>query len=175
VGKFGKRAAFGQHDFTCKDYLFPVGIKKIRLQGRWATTEREQGRYDFRWLDRVIDDARSRGLEILLATFHGNPIYPGGGGRGLSGRFPTSEEALAAWDRWGETMATRYKGRVRDWGIWNEPDGNKALFQQYAPTIKLWPGEAGTQSEFCLGGALCNDPWTEVVCCVRCDPEKLGD
>ena len=85
--------------FTCwdsyKDYLVPLGIKRIRLQGGWATTEREQGKYDWRWLDRVIDDARSRGLEIFLQTNYGNPIYPGGGGRHLSGGFPTS---AAAWD-----------------------------------------------------------------------------
>jgi hypothetical protein len=32
---------------------------------------------------------------------------------------------LAAWDRWVEAMATRYKGKVRDWAMWNEPDINK--------------------------------------------------
>ncbi|MFA6547285.1 MAG: beta-galactosidase, partial [Limisphaerales bacterium] len=96
-------------DFTSydsyKDYLVPLGIKLIRLQGGWAKTERDQGTYDWRWLDRVIDDARSRGLEILLQTNYGNPIYPGGGSRHLSGGFPTSEEALAAWDKWVEAMA----------------------------------------------------------------------
>ena len=116
---------FANYD-SYKDYLLPLGIRKIRLQGGWATTERERGRYDFRWLDRVIDDARGQGLDILLETSYGNPIYPGGGGRGLSGGFPTSEEALAAWDKWVETMAARYQGKVRDWGMWNEPDGNKA-------------------------------------------------
>lgn len=234
-------------DFTSydsyKDYLVPLGIKLIRLQGGWAKTERDQGKYDWRWLDRVIDDARSRGLEILLQTNYGNPIYPGGGSRHLSGGFPTSEEALKAWDKWVEAMATRYKGRVRDWEMWNEPNNNKAhtpemvadfnirtaeiikcvipdariaggvlnspvpsyaegwlkrvtalqkqslfssfiyhgytrnpdvghyenveklkeLFQKHAPTIKLWQGEAGTQSEYCLGGALSKYPWTELT------------
>jgi hypothetical protein len=43
----------------------------------------------------------------------------------LAGGFPTTDEALAAYDRWIETMATRYKGKVRDWAMWNEPDINK--------------------------------------------------
>jgi hypothetical protein len=246
--------AFTKYD-SYKDYLTPLGIKKIRLQGGWATTEREPGRYDFRWLDYVIDDARGRGLEILLETSYGNPVYRGGGGRGLSGGFPTSAEALAAWDKWVETMATRYKNKVRDWGMWNEPDGNKnntpemtadldlrtaaiikraipdariaggvicwpnpawaeawlkrvtaaqkaslftwfvyhgytfnpdrehydkveklkALFQRYAPSIKLWQGEAGTQSEFCLGGALCKYPWTELTQAKWQTRRMLGD
>ena len=218
---------FANYD-SYKDYLVPLGIKKIRLQGGWATTEREPGKYDWRWLDHIIDDARGRGLEIFLETNYGNPVYPGGGGRGLSGGFPTSDEALTAWDKWVEAMATRYRGKVRDWEMWNEPNNNKAhtpemtadfdirtaeiikrvipdariaggvlnsphaaytegwlkrvterqkqslftwfiyhaytrnpdkghyeqveklraLFQQYAPKIKLWQGEAGTQSEY---------------------------
>ena len=59
----------------------------------------------------VIDDARGRGLEVFLETNYGNPVYPGGGGRGLSGGFPTSDEALTAWDNWVEAMATRYRGK----------------------------------------------------------------
>ncbi|MCX7826050.1 MAG: beta-galactosidase [Verrucomicrobiae bacterium] len=108
-----------------KEYLVPLGIKTIRLQGGWAKTEKVKGRYDFAWLDTIIDDARGRGLNILLETDYGNPIYEGGGGADLAGGFPTSETALAAWDRWVEAMAQRYKGKVRDWAMWNEPDINK--------------------------------------------------
>ena len=105
-----------------KDYIAPLGIKTIRLQAGWAKTEKVPGQYDFAWLDHIIDDARSRGLNILLETDYGNPAYPGGGGSDLAGGFPASEEALAAWDRWIETMARRYAGKVRDWAMWNEPD-----------------------------------------------------
>jgi len=108
-----------------KEYLEPLGIKTIRLQGGWAKTEKINGTYDFAWLDTIIDDARSRGLNILLETDYGNPIYEGGGGWDLAGGFPTSGEALAAWDRWVGAMANRYKGKVRDWAMWNEPDINK--------------------------------------------------
>lgn len=108
-----------------KAYIVPLGIKTIRLQGGWAKTEKAKGVYDFTWLDAIIDDARGMGLNILLETGYGNPVYPGGGGFDLAGGFPTSEEGLAAWDRWVEAMATRYAGKVRDWAMWNEPDINK--------------------------------------------------
>jgi hypothetical protein len=108
-----------------KDYIVPLGIKTIRLQGGWAKTEKVPGMYDFAWLDRYIDEARARGLNVLLETGYGNPAYKGGGGFDLAGGFPTSEEGLAAWDRWVEAMALRYKGKVRDWAMWNEPDINK--------------------------------------------------
>ena len=108
-----------------KAYLVPLGIKTIRLQGGWAKTEKTKGVYDFAWLDTVIGDARGRGLNVLLETDYGNPIYEGGGGFDLAGGFPTNAVALAAWDAWVEALATRYKGQVRDWAMWNEPDINK--------------------------------------------------
>ncbi|MDO4575086.1 MAG: beta-galactosidase [Planctomycetia bacterium] len=107
---------------TYKEYVAPLGIKRIRLQGGWAKTEQKPGEYNFAWLDSVIDDARSRGLEVWLETDYGNPIYPGGGSWDLGAGFPTSPEGLAAWDRWVTELATRYKGKVRDWAMWNEPD-----------------------------------------------------
>lgn len=107
-----------------KEYIVPLGIKTIRLQAGWAKTEKVKGKYDFGWLDTIIDDATGRGLNILLETGYGNPAYEGGGGHDLSGGFPTSPVALAAWDRWVETMASRYKGKIRDWAMWNEPDNN---------------------------------------------------
>ena len=108
-----------------KEYLPPLGIRRLRLQGGWARTEKDPGIYDFAWLDQIIDDALSRGLDIWLETDYGNPAYAGGGGRTLAGGFPTSEVALAAWDTWVTKMATRYRGKVRDWAMWNEPDINK--------------------------------------------------
>ena len=107
-----------------KEYLVPLGIKLIRLQGGWAKTEQEKGVLDFTWLDEIVDDALARGLEVWLETSYGNPIYEGGGGHDLAGGFPTSEEALVAWDKWVEAMATRYKGKVKIWAMWNEPTIN---------------------------------------------------
>ena len=105
-----------------KRFLAPLGIKTIRLQAGWAKCEKEKGKYDFAWLDRIIDFACSQGINVLLETGYGNPIYKGGGGWDLGAGFPASEEGLAGWDAWVEAMATRYKGRVRDWAMWNEPD-----------------------------------------------------
>ena len=109
-----------------KEYLAPLGIKLIRLQGGWAKTEQEKGVLNFKWLDDIIDDALVRGMEIRLETSYGNPIYEGGGGSTLGQKFPASESALAAWDRWVEAMATRYKDKVKIWTMWNEPDHSNA-------------------------------------------------
>ena len=103
-------------------FLAPLGIKRIRLQAGWAKCEREKGIYDFAWLDGIVDYALANGIAPMLETDYGNPIYPGGGGWDLGAGFPTSDEALAAWDAWVDAMAKHFKGRVRDWAMWNEPD-----------------------------------------------------
>lgn len=120
-----------------KDYLTPLGMKKIRLQAGWAKTEKEKGVYDFEWLDRIIDDAAGRGMTILLETSYGNPIYPGGGTPYLKGGWPSSPEALRAWDNWVRAMAERYKGKVSEWEVWNEPDINYEQIKDYKSIVDL--------------------------------------
>lgn len=105
-----------------KTYLAPLGIKRIRLQAGWAKTEKVKGQYDWAWLDRIINDATSRGIKPWLETSYGNPIYPGGGGINLSAGLPTSPEALNAWDKWVTALVTRYKDKVKEWEVWNEPN-----------------------------------------------------
>ena len=105
-----------------KTFLAPLGIKTIRLQAGWAKCEKEKGTYDFSWLDHIIDYACGQGLNVLLETDYGNPIYEGGGLRDVAGRFPAPGPALAAWDAWIDAMSRHFAGRVRDWAMWNEPD-----------------------------------------------------
>lgn len=112
-----------------KVWLEPLGLHKVRLQAGWAKTEKEKGVYDFAWLDKVIDDVVARGLTPWLQTSYGNPIYEGGGTIFLAGGWPVSEEALEAWDNWVRAMAERYKGKVLEWEIWNEPDINKDFIE----------------------------------------------
>lgn len=116
-----------------KVYLGNSGAKRIRLQGGWAKVEQEKGKYDFSWLDKIIDDAKSRGVEPWVQLSYGNPIYEGGGQPILAGGIPTSDEALEAWDNWVLAMVHHFKDRVVEWEIWNEPDiSDKFNAAQYA-------------------------------------------
>lgn len=105
-----------------KEFIAPLGIKRLRMQAGWAKTERVKGVYDFAWLDHIVNDAVARGFQPWLQTSYGNTLYPGGGGANLGAGMPTSPEALAAYERWVEAMVTRYKDKVLDWEIWNEPN-----------------------------------------------------
>jgi len=115
-------------DFTTyanyKAYLGPLGAKGLRLQAGWAKCEKQPGVYDFTWLDVIIDDARAQGVQPWLEFSYSNPLYPGVGDTGLGGGFPSTPEALAAWDRWIRALVERYRDRVYEWEVWNEPDLN---------------------------------------------------
>ncbi len=116
-------------DFTTyahfKKYLGPLGAKSVRLQAGWAKCEKVKGVYSWAWLDTIVDDALAQGVQPWLEFNYGNTIYSGGGDTGLGGGFPHSPEALAAWDRWCRALVERYRDRVHQWEVWNEPDLNK--------------------------------------------------
>ncbi|NOX55119.1 MAG: glycoside hydrolase [Planctomycetes bacterium] len=112
-------------DYTVYDnyraHIGPLGAKRARIQAGWAKCEKVKGRYDWAWLDHVIADLNAQGVRPWVCICYGNEIYPGGGTSRLGGKLPTSDEALAAWQRWVEAMVRRYKGRVCEWEVWNEP------------------------------------------------------
>jgi Glycosyl hydrolases family 39 len=105
-----------------KTFIAPLGIKRLRMQAGWNKTEKVKGVYDFTWLDKIVDDAVSRGLQPWLQTSYGNELYPGGGGANLGAGMPTSKEALDAYNKWVAALVTRYKDKVVDWEVWNEPN-----------------------------------------------------
>ncbi|MBM3874609.1 MAG: hypothetical protein FJ382_12925 [Verrucomicrobia bacterium] len=146
-------------DFTVyehfKKYLGPLGAKGVRLQAGWAKCEKVKGVYSWAWLDAIVNDAVAQGVRPWLEFNYGNTIYAGGGDTGLGGGLPSSPEALAAWDRWCRALVERYKDRVFEWEVWNEPDINKAgtatveayvdlyirtatMVREVQPTGKLW-------------------------------------
>ena len=58
-----------------KTFLAPLGIKTIRLQAGWAKCEKEKGKYDFAWLDNIIDYACAQGINVLLETGRMGPRW----------------------------------------------------------------------------------------------------
>ncbi len=116
-------------DFTVyehfKKYLGPLGAKGARFQAGWAKCEKVKGVYSWEWLDALVNDAVAQGVRPWLEFNYGNTIYAGGGDTGLGGGFPSSPEALAAWDKWCRALVERYRDRVNQWEVWNEPDLNR--------------------------------------------------
>lgn len=101
-----------------------AGATHVRMPVRWRVVEPERGRWDFSRLDAVVAAVRSAGLEPL-ATLMSPPGWSNGtDGRKVEGWFdaypPTDD---AAWSGFVRAVATRYRGRIRLWEVWNEQNG----------------------------------------------------
>jgi hypothetical protein len=92
---------------------------------RWWQLEPAAGTPDFRLLDRYVDLAQSHGVELLLtlgmtpgwATIQGAPS-----GGTDPGAFRAQPPQLSAWRDYIEAVASRYRGKIPGYEIWNEPN-----------------------------------------------------
>lgn len=107
------------------DKVAAAGAKLARLQSGWARTEKSEGVYDFAWLDEIVDNFLSRGIEPWICLCYGNPVYTEAakGSFGAVGYVPTStEREMSAWISYVKATVEHYKDRVKYFEIWNEPD-----------------------------------------------------
>lgn len=105
-------------------HLAALGVKWARCQTGWARTERSKGEYDFAWLDGVVDSLLKIGIQPWFNFGYGNKLYtPEAATEYAVGFVPLyTAEARAAWVKYTQTIAERYRTRVRHWEIWNEPN-----------------------------------------------------
>ncbi len=107
------------------DKVSRIGIKKIRIQSGWQRTEKEKGVYDFAWLDSIVDNLLSRGMEPWMCLCYGNEIYTeyakkifGGVGCPPVG----SDEEMQGWLNYVKATVLHFKGRISLFEVWNEPE-----------------------------------------------------
>lgn len=115
-----------------RSYLGPLGVKRARLQSGWTRTDQGGGRYDFAWLDPIVDGMLADGVQPWLSLSYGNERYEGGGAGRRDSGLPTGA-GRKAWLAYVTATAKRYTGRVREYELWNEPDLNPLITaDQYA-------------------------------------------
>lgn len=108
----------------CYDRAGALGVKWARCQSGWARTEKTRGSFDFQWLDDIVDNLRSRGVEPWLGVSYGNKLYTTGAPHESAvGWAPVFQpEQKEAWVRYVTRLAEHYRGRVRAFELWNEPN-----------------------------------------------------
>lgn len=107
------------------DKLQCIGVKLVRIQSGWAKTESNAGVYDFSWLDDIVDNLVTRGMEPWICLCYGNPVYTDGAkdAFGAVNHPPVKTKAEKdAWVRYCLKVVERYREKVNKYEIWNEPD-----------------------------------------------------
>ncbi len=156
-----------------KKYVGELGVKYGRLQSGWAKCEKIKGEYSFEWLDSCVYGLSEQAVEPWICICYGNPIY--GSDIRLGTKIFTDKTTMTAWLKYVETMVKRYKGTVKKWEVWNEPNGNESkvyanLLIKTAETIK----KADPQAEV-MGFSLAEIPleWAEEVFKILKASDKL--
>lgn len=117
------------------------GVKWSRVQTGWNKCEKSKGKYDFKWLDEIVDSLLAIGIQPWLSVSFGNAHYTPVPGyatwaadhpgeavpayiRSYVGEVPLyhGKAAVRGWENYLSVMAKHYKGRVSHWEIWNEPN-----------------------------------------------------
>ena len=100
-----------------------LGVKHARVMTGWFRGEREKGVYDFEWLERVVNKLLAQGIRPWFCVCYGNKLYCDSPADDAAGYPPLfSEEARTAWTRYATELATRFRGRVTHFEVWNEPN-----------------------------------------------------
>ena len=105
-----------------------TGVKWARVQTGWQRAEKEVGKYDFAWLDEIVDGLQDAGIEPWLSLSFGNPLY-------MDGAKPIpphdnyfysptrfGEKGINGWINYCKAMTEHFKDRITYWEIWNEPN-----------------------------------------------------
>ena len=100
------------------DAVAATGATWIRFDFYWAVLEPERGSYRWEITDRVVREARERGLRVLgILTYSPEWARP----KGTTDKSPP--EDVADFARFSRKAASRYADRgVHAWEVWNEPN-----------------------------------------------------
>ncbi|MFQ5945740.1 MAG: cellulase family glycosylhydrolase, partial [Anaerolineae bacterium] len=99
------------------DLVVDAGFGWVKQIFPWREIEGAgKGAFDWSRTDRIVADARARGLDLLVRVDH-QPAWTGGG-------FPVSgpPDDLEDFADFLSALSSRYQGRIRAYQIWNEPN-----------------------------------------------------
>lgn len=95
------------------DLLHSAGVGCVRMDFLWSDLEKSPGHFDFERYDRIVETLHARDIDIL-AVLHYNPSWrPGDWNQAPD---------VAAYCHYAQTTVAHFKGAVKHWEIWNEPD-----------------------------------------------------
>lgn len=95
-----------------------LGVKYLRCAFSWNGIEHQQGRYSWRFWDRLVSEGERFGIELVPYVAY-TPEWAARS-RVEYWKQPPRDPALFA--TFMDVIATRYRGRIKSWELWNEPD-----------------------------------------------------
>ena len=141
------------------DVLRETGTKLLRFGIGWDGIEEAPDAHNWRFWDEIVDTAEREGVTLLPYVCY-TPQWLGDDPENFWRETPRD------LDRFGKFMfqiAQRYRGKIRSWELWNEPDNRdywRGSAKQFARMFKAGASavrRADPQASVVLGG-LAGDP-----------------
>ena len=137
-------------DRLSMDRIREMGGTNVPANFAWIDIEPRPGEFHWEYVDHQVEEARRRGLEVFAYTgltpdWALPPEAPKQPGIGY--RFPPAESYAPQFEAFFRTLAERYRGRVKYYEFWNEPNGcgwindgcaNGDMAHTYVPWLKRW-------------------------------------
>lgn len=130
----------GMSDRDCR-LAKAAGCTSVRIGCGWDLVEKEPGVYDFSEPDHAVAQCIKYGFEPFFLIVATPPFYLAEHMRDKPWGWPALPESYPQAARFYKTLAERYRGKVRYYEFWNEPNGygwnavNKP--EEYAPILKV--------------------------------------
>ena len=114
----------GVQDGAWPDSNVPFGALRLWDNGTaWSQIETAKGKYNWALLDRSVANAEKHGIKQILLVLGSTPSW--NATKIVPGDYPvpgaaSAPKSVAAWDAFVRAVATRYKGRINGYQVWNE-------------------------------------------------------
>lgn len=141
------------YDEKSMDRIKEMGGTNCPIDIPWIQVEPEPGKWDFDYVDFTVAAAQKRGLAMFAYIgLTPNWALPSNAPKdkdgkfkdGIGYRFPPDEKYAEAFETYCRTVAKRYKGKIKHYQFWNEPNGcswindgcsNGHMAHTYAPWL----------------------------------------
>ena len=118
---------FGLHVNGAERGVWPtINFGSLRLWDNatsWTNIETSKGVFDWTNLDNVVANANKNGVTDILMVLSGTPTWATNQRNPISLPAPNASGVpanMADWDDWVRAVATRYKGKIKNYQPWNE-------------------------------------------------------
>jgi beta-glucosidase/6-phospho-beta-glucosidase/beta-galactosidase len=111
-----------------------LGVRYLRCAFSWNGIEPERGKYRFAFWDRLVQEATRSGI-VLIPYVAYTPKWAASNAAEFWKQPPADPGSYARIMR---ILAQRYRGKVRHWELWNEPDNREywaGSADQFAATV----------------------------------------
>jgi len=97
------------------EMLASAGVRWVRMDFSWDSTEGAAGQYDFSAYDNLVNVLESHKISPYFIFDYANKLYD-------NGMAPYTEEGRKAFARWASAAVEHFQGQGIIWEMYNEPN-----------------------------------------------------